>query len=192
MPSPSLRSQSVAVRLRARGFVLPVVLVMLVVMSTVVLLTIRRGTVDERLASNMASVVTMESGANYTLRFCERWIRRAIATGEAAAFPDRPAAVAATAAVPSWRDPTVWGRAELLPAEFSGRGVDEGRCLFEDAAAELVDSKQAGGLEEQPANGSAPIEYTFAKFRITAEARGAGPQGLRIARAQSELRIRTN
>lgn len=187
-----------AARLRARGFVLPVVLVMLVVMSTVVLLMIRRGTIDERLAANVASVVTMDTGTNYALRTCERWIRRS--TTGVILPPPTVAAALPTASAPLWRDATQWGSAAELPADFYGPGVDAARCLVEQGSAELVGAgAQPDGAGNDPFkefketnDNQMAIEYEFAKFRITAEASGPGRDGVRLARAQSEMRIRTN
>jgi Tfp pilus assembly protein PilX len=59
-------------RLRQRGIVLPVVLVMLLLMTITVLFLMRRGTVDERIAFNVREVVSLDSAAQYALRTCER------------------------------------------------------------------------------------------------------------------------
>ena len=59
-------------RLRARGIVLPVVLVMLLMMTVTVIFLMRRGTVDERIAFNVREVVSLDSAAQYALRTCER------------------------------------------------------------------------------------------------------------------------
>lgn len=179
--------------LRERGFVLPVVLVMLVVMSTVVLLMIRRGTVDERLAANVASVVTMDTGVNYALRTCERLIRTTISADPADKPNVRPA-LPATSATPLWRNPAEWtANAVVLPSDFYGPGVNAARCLIETADDELVGGEKGSDpLTKTPGN-QLDIEHEFAKFRITAEASGPGRDGGdRLARSQSEMRIRTN
>jgi Tfp pilus assembly protein PilX len=185
--------QRCAQALRERGFVLPVVLVMLVVMSTVVLLMIRRGTVDERLAANVASVVTMDTGVNYALRTCERWIRRS--TSGAILPPPSVAAAAATAATPPWRNPAEWtANAAVLPSDFYGPGISAARCLVEVANNELVGAGQDKfKWTYETAGNQLEVEYEFAKFRVTSEASGPGRDGGdRLARAQSEMRIRTN
>lgn len=191
---PTSEAASVATGLRARGFVLPVVLVMLVVMSTVVLLMIRRGTVDERLAANIASVVTAESGGNYALRTCERWVR-----ASRLGLIDPPPTVAPAAqgaATPTWRIAAQWANAAELPSDFYGPGVDRARCLVEAAPGDLMgngDTPQEKSELDKSTVNQLPTTYVFAKFRITAEAQVPGRDGgVRLARAQSEMRVKTN
>ena len=61
---------------RQSGIVLPVVLVVLVVVTTLVLTQVRRGTVDERLAGNWSRSISGETGAESTLRWCEMELQR--------------------------------------------------------------------------------------------------------------------
>jgi len=95
----------------SRGFVLPVVLVVLVVMTTVVLFNIRRGAVDERLATNVRQFVTMETAATYALRYSEIMLTVS-PPGRAAlpGLPDPPNVVAAPPSngPPAWRQWANW------------------------------------------------------------------------------------
>lgn len=204
---PSLRKTTL-VRYRGPddGFVLPVVLVMLVIMTTVVLFAMRRGTVDERLASNVRGLVTMDSAAAYVLRYCEARLLQS-PPGRLQTDPDLPppppvisappqGAAPAWRAVLNWRlnglnplaSTLVWSSAELNQAG-APEDVSRAECLIEDATAEL--EQEASGGENVRNNGpSLPAQYR--KYRITVEVEGPGPGGPRIARAQSELRMNPN
>ena len=177
---------------RARGIVLPVVLVMLVLMTIVVLFLTRRGVVDEQLAANVRGVVTMETAAQYVLRWCERWIWLSppgFAPAAGRPTPPRfmPAPVGGT---PAWRDGTNWANFGItLPAGALGASANlaGARCLIEDARGELAVAEVPSGQD-----GSLVLERTERKFRITAEVEGNGPNATRIARAQSEVRLDLN
>ena len=54
-----------------RGVILPIVLVVMMVVTTLVLTQVKRGTVDERLAGNWSRVVSGETAAESLLRMCE-------------------------------------------------------------------------------------------------------------------------
>jgi hypothetical protein len=191
-------------RVASRGFVLPVVLVMLVVMTTLVLFNMRRSVIDERLAANVRQVVSMETAATYALRYCEVMLTVS-PPGRAAlpGLPDPPRTVDAPpqgAPVPAWRDWTNWSitpvglpnplnRTVVIDASVLGADVERGECLFEDATDELV------FLNTTPtvANNAPDMPANWQKYRITAEVQGAAAPGqLRVARAQSELRISVN
>lgn len=185
----------------ARGFVLPVVLVMLVVMTTVVLFNMRRGAVDERLAGNARRVISMESAATYALRYCELMLTvsppgRVPLPG----LPNPPNTVVAPAqgaATPAWRDWTHWSITSMgVPNPLNttvvidptalGADIARGECLIEDASAELVLQNSTPGV----ANNAVEVPANWRKFRITVEVQGnAAPGELRLARAQSELRM---
>lgn len=185
----------------AHGFVLPVVLILLVVMTTVVLFNLRRGTVDERLAANVRQVISMDTAATYALRYCELMLTvsppgRTPPQG----LPNPPNTVPAPAqgaASPAWRDWSNWSVTALgLPNPISttvvidatvlGADVQRAECLIEDATSELV------FLNTTPtvANNASELPPNWQKYRITAEVQGvAGLGDVRIARAQSELRM---
>jgi Tfp pilus assembly protein PilX len=189
-----MTSRPLGERLTQRGFVLPVVLVMLVLMTTVVLYLMRRSTVDERMAANTRDVTTVDTAAQFALRFCELWLWTsppgvAPQTGR----PDPPRLVVAP--VPpdtaAWRDNTNWTNTSVglgaSTAEVQALlpGIDQARCLIEDATAELEIGSDVTGNRLTLAN-------TWRKYRITAEVQGPGSGSLRVARAQSEVRMNVN
>ena len=191
---------------RGRGIVLPVVLVMLVLMTVVVLFLTRRGAVDEILASNVRSVVTMETAAQYALRWCELWLWVSPpGIAPAAGIPNPPRVMGApvSTAANAWRDASNWpllsggsldplggsnDQSIVLPANVLGAAanVTNARCLIEDARGELDASEFTSG--------QAGLEFadTRRKYRLTSEVEGAGPSGLRFARSQSEVRMNLN
>ena len=178
---------------RVRGIVLPVVLVMLVLMTIVVLFLTRRGVVDEQLAANVRGVVTMETAAQYVLRWCERWIWLSPpGFAPAAGRPTPPRFMPAPAAgdPPAWRDNNNWTNAGItLPPGALGASANltGARCLIEDARGELAVAEVPSGQD-----GTLVLERTERKFRITAEVEGTGPNANRFARAQSEVRMDLN
>ena len=54
-----------------RGVILPIVLVVMMVVTTLVITQVRRATVDERLAGNWSRLVSGETAAESMLRLCE-------------------------------------------------------------------------------------------------------------------------
>ncbi|MFN7573129.1 MAG: PilX N-terminal domain-containing pilus assembly protein [Betaproteobacteria bacterium] len=185
---------------RRRGFVLPVVLVMLVVMTTVVLFSIRRATVDARLAGNDSRRTINDTSAEYVLRYCELWMATSL-PGETArsgywlppVVIDAPAATATAA----WRVAANWdGSSVSIHEDLRGPNIDSGECLIEDASAELVSASGANspnpsGNEPATDGGSGPGNDPdlFRKFRVTARAVGPAAGGNRVAHAQSEVRL---
>jgi Tfp pilus assembly protein PilX len=172
------------------GIVLPVVLVLLMVMSSIVMFTIRRATVDEQLARNVRDIVTMDTAAQYALRHCERWlwISPPGLTPEPG-MPNPPAVVPTVAAgnPAAWNQPAlVTASSNILPAaslgEQAGARISDGRCLIEDASNELqrMRTLDSGNLPSQP---------EWRKFRVTAIVTSPGAAGDRLARAQSEIRM---
>lgn len=173
---------------RGRGIVLPTVLIMIVMMTVVVLFLSRRGAVDERLASNVRGVVTMETAAQYALRWCELWLWVSPpGIAPAAGIPNPPVIMDAPAstATNAWRSADWAVQAVTLPADVLGTtaNVTRAQCLIEDARGELDMSTYEKG---QPG-----LEFadTRRKYRLTSEVEGTGPDGLRFARSQSEVRM---
>ncbi len=170
------------------GIVLPVVLVMLVLMTTVVLFMSRRGALDERLASNVRAVISIDTAAQYTLRWCELWLWVSPpGIAPVAGMPSPPQTVEATpgAANPMWRTATWSADAVALPND-AVLGANTAQCLFEDARNELVISPYSAG------QGGLPIESPRRKFRITAQVTSPGAYATVVARAQSEVSMNLN
>lgn len=171
-----------------RGIVLPVVLVMLLLMTVTVLFLMRRGTVDELLASNVRQVTTLDTAAQFALRSCERWLW--VSTPGFAprpGDPDPPEVVVAPAAASTaaWRDNANWTNRAVspLPAADLGDGIAAVNCLIEDASSELeLITNYTQGTSTSLTN-----EPNWRKYRVTAEVQGTGNT---VARSQVEVRMR--
>lgn len=61
---------------RQRGVVLPIVLVVMMVVTMLIVTQVRRGAVDERLASNWNRVISQQAATESLLRYCEARILR--------------------------------------------------------------------------------------------------------------------
>lgn len=185
--------------LRQRGIVLPVVLVMLVLMTSVVLYMMRRGAIDERMAANMRGNTTVDAAAAYTLRFCETALwQRPPGVEPAAGVTDNP--VPSVPAPPTgnpaaWQVDALWNDANLritLPNSLLGANmpdVTQAWCLIEDATPEL----DPAPIELASNVSGAPVQdNTLRKFRITAEVVAPGAGVDRVSRMQSEVRMYVN
>jgi Tfp pilus assembly protein PilX len=180
-----------------RGFVLPVVLVMLVLMTSVVLYLVRRGAIDERMAANMRGTTTLESAVAYTLRYCETMVWQAppgVAPPSGALW-NPPPTVTPEPGTTAWRVDANWAggtaRAISLPQEVLGANmpdVTRAQCLIEDATAEL-DAAMEMVTDTQ---NSMVQDSTLRKYRITAEVASPSQGFTRFARAQSEVRMNVN
>jgi hypothetical protein len=172
---------------RARGFVLPVVLVMLMVLTVVAALLIRRGTLDERMAAGTRATVTVDTAATYALRYCERWVL--LSPPGLEPLPGRPAPPQSVssppaAGPPAWRQPSLWSAAVTLNPSDLGAEVQSARCLIEEATGELET------MPTDPANNAGlRLEDNFRKYRLTVEVQGAGLWSGMVSHAQSELRV---
>ncbi len=178
-------------RVRARGIVLPVVLVMLVLMTTAVLFMTKRATIDERLAGNVRAIVTTETVANHILRYCELVLWH-FPPGVSNQSPPMMLAPPPTAPA-AWTNAANWVPAKTLsfPATELGAGVAEANCLIEDASAELNLVKPTN---DGPKDSISSSTIQWRKYRITAQAVGAADalSLAPVARAQSEVRMWIN
>lgn len=175
-----------------RGIVLPVVLVMLVLMTIVVLFVSRRGAIDERLAENIRSVVATDNMAQYALRRCEWWLWTSPPGKQLALGAPASLMVAnALGAQNNWTSADWSAQANTMPTTFMGwpptAGTPTARCLVEDASGELAPPMHASTT----GNGM-QAENTWRKFRLTAEVVTNLSGGVRVARAQSEVRMQIN
>ncbi|CAN5417718.1 hypothetical protein BH09PSE6_BH09PSE6_19060 [soil metagenome] len=133
---------------RQSGVVLPIVLVLLVVLTSLVLSQIRRGTVDQALSTNSRQYTLVESTAQSVLRWCES---RAL-KGAASGLPDDWVRLVTNPGIAgdpgAWRDPNNWTNfgntmtPEVLALfqnvnDSSGQAVASAQCLFEDASKTL-------------------------------------------------------
>jgi Tfp pilus assembly protein PilX len=167
------------------GIVLPVVLVVLVVVTTLVLTQVRRGTVDERLAANWSRQISGEAAAESTLRYCESELlldprQYDSAHGNVVVSRDN------TAPDPVWRDNALWAQVGAigltLAADLRPPGATSAACLIEDATAELNTCTTTGKQCQQ--------SY-WRKYRINAQVifPDATAFGNVVYRSQSEIRL---
>lgn len=170
---------------RQVGIVLPVVLVMLLLMTITVLLLMRRGTVDELLASNVRQITTLDTAAQFALRSCERWLwvsPPGIQPAAGAPTPPKVVVAPAAADTAAWRNSANAADWATLPAASFGAGVTAAACLFEDASAELEINVSNVSNTSTGLN----LDGTWRKYRITAEVQGNGNT---VGRAQAEVRM---
>jgi hypothetical protein len=166
------------------GIVLPVVLVVLVVVTTLVLTQVRRGTVDERLAANWSRVISGETAAESTLRWCEMEVR-----GEPR-FYDLVVLAADHVATPSWRS-NLWNQPDsilTIDANLRPPGATSAACIVENATEELGCNSTQG---QDDMGGTGCRSPYFRKYRITAQVifPDATALGNVVYRSQSEVRL---
>ena len=189
---------------RTRGFVLVVVLVLMVVMTGVVVYSVRRATLDDRMVGAMRDASFTLGAADSALRFCENWLWVAppgLPKPSGDNMPDPPATMTAPAATATaaWRVAANWTNSSVsLPDGHIDTNVTA-RCLIEDASAELVvlagnpKFDRLGGEAQFTAGGALQAQPDgWRKYRITAEvvSRPGGFGLARAARAQSEMRFK--
>ncbi|MEO8186268.1 MAG: hypothetical protein ABI580_02760 [Burkholderiaceae bacterium] len=179
---------------RMMGVVLPVVLVVLTILTGLVVTQIRRGAVDERLASNTRESVQLDSSVQTVLRWCEARITLAPQT-TGTVTPGTSLTVPAWAKTSANWNPGVTsldfsGGANLLP----GLNADPS-CVIENATCELYPPISPTGqvAASNPACiGAGELDPRWRKFRITARVATLAPDmigGNRFTFAQSELRL---
>lgn len=160
-----------------RGLVLPVVLILLVVVTTIVVAQMKRGLLDERLATSLRSNAVSDSAVQTVLRWCELRLTSAPLETLAIAAPVRTAM-----AVPAWRVAANWTAANTF--RFTGvflPGVNDNACLIERADGELAASISDTGFAADPSD-----RERWLKFRVTARVqRDSGGFDF----AQSEVRF---
>ncbi len=169
---------------RSRGVVLPVVLVVMMVVTMLVVTQIRRGTVDERLASNWARAIEGQTVAESLLRYCEadllaeRGAEAKNRRGKLLTENYKPA--------PAWRtgnlppDGVVTFAADVLPPGATAQ------CVVEDATSDLLPSNN-----QTRSGGAGPAIAELLKYRITVSLTmpDANLFGNSVYTVQSELRF---
>lgn len=124
--------------IRQRGVVLPIVLVVMMVVTMLIITQVRRGTVDERLASNWNRAISQQAAAESLLRYCEARILRA---DEVRLWRD-------VVRSENYKDPVdggsgpAWANVapgDVLPlaADILPQGATSGFCVVENASEEL-------------------------------------------------------
>ncbi len=175
----------------SRGFVLVVVLVLLMTLTALVSVQVRRATDGQAMTTNSADYMMGETAAQSVLRYCEA------AVMQSAGLPNSVRATTPGdrgADQPAWRDAGKWAASSVSFAVGATAfpGVADYSCLFEDATADLVPSLLGNDInnESQPAvaicNVQAGMSPRLCKYRITA--RVTLDRGRRI-HLQSEMRF---
>jgi hypothetical protein len=171
------------------GVVLPIVLVVMMVVTTLVLTQVRRGTVDERLAGNWSRAISGQTAAESLVRYCEA---RLFAGGyEQAKLWKRSANLPRSedfVGTPVWRSNLNANQfVTIEPSLLTPLGATAGRCVLEDATSELN-----GSVYPQDNNhGRSVVDPFLWKYRFTvivsfADATAFGDV---TYRAQSEVRF---
>jgi Tfp pilus assembly protein PilX len=148
-----------------KGVILPIVLVVMMVVTTLVLTQVKRGTVDERLAGNWSRLVSGETAAESLLRLCEhvvlnverdRWDNQYLSTY----FQNTPA----------WKTPL----AQLDPAKYKTftanvlpAGASGGTCIIENATSELNAIMDQGSDTEHSGTAGSGMNPNLRKYRFT-------------------------
>jgi hypothetical protein len=170
---------------RQAGVVLPIVLIVMMVVTMLIVTQVRRGTVDERLASNWNRAISQQAAAESLLRYCEARILR---SEEVRLWRDAVRSENFTTLTgPAWRNV---GPPDVLPlaADILPLGATGGFCVVENATEEL------GGntFQESTNAGSDGIrdpylwKYRFTLVVVFADASAFGSV---THRTQSEVRF---
>src|SRR4029453_6739831 len=169
---------------RQQGVILPIVLVVMMIVTTLVITQVRRGTVDERLAGNWSRAISGQTAAESVLRWCE-----SVVINTEPRLWDNVLPSQQFQATPAWRSninpnliKTVPNTVNDLPA-----GATNAICIIEDATTEL------GGDQFQANNdlGTYGVRDRYLrKFRFTTAVTfpEATVFGNVIYRSQSEVR----
>lgn len=148
-----------------RGVILPIVLVVMMVVTTLVITQVRRATVDERLAGNWSRLVSGETAAESMLRLCEhvvinverdRWDGKYQSTD----FVNSPAWQVPTAQL----DPT---KIKTLTQDILPPGATGGRCIIENATSELLAIENQGSDYDHSGTAGSGRNSNLRKYRFT-------------------------
>ncbi len=168
-----MKTRSIAKR--NSGFVLPVALIMLVIITGVVATQLQRALLDERMAANSRENIVADSAAQTMLRWCELQLTNdpeSVVTVEA---PNRSGTAA-------WKDASNWAAASTFTVTAASLpGVKSHGCLVENAGDELF-----GGISDSGDPADPTGRARWIKYRITARVERT-TDGFDYA--QSELRI---
>ena len=151
-----------------RGVILPIVLVVMMVVTTLVITQVRRATVDERLAGNWSRLVSGETASESMLRLCEhvvinverdRWDSKYQSTD----FVNTPAWQVPLAQL----DPTMikvltQDILDILPTRATA-----GRCIIENATSELLAVQDQGSDYEHSGTAGSGRNSNLRKYRFT-------------------------
>ena len=172
-----------------RGVILPIVLVVMMIVTTLVITQVKRGTVDERLAGNWSRVISGETAAESLLRLCEHATINVDWKYAKWWYPSTYFSI--TLNTPAWKVPL----AQLDPTKVKiftdtlPQGAT-GYCVIEDATSELGTVQNFTGENEQNQQQGAGKNANLMKHRFTTAvtfADGTAFGGVKYL-SQSEIR----
>ena len=130
---------------RQRGVILPIVLVVMMVVTTLVITHVRRGIVDERLASNWSSSISRQTATESVLRLCEL---RVLTVERHAWDTPLPSTQFNINGVPAWRSNVAANLKKTVPQADLPPGVSA-ECIIENATNELTPDVNLASSNEQ-------------------------------------------
>lgn len=168
-----------------RGVVLPIVLVVMMIVTTLVITHVRRGTVDERLAGNWSRLISNQTVADTVVRYCELVVLSKEMYGWDTLLPSAPFNVNGTAA---WKSNLAPNQIKTIPLADLPAGASGGTCIIENATSELELNRNQTGNSSQ--NSGSGIEPNMRKYRFTAAVTfpDSTAFGAVTFRSQSEVR----
>jgi Tfp pilus assembly protein PilX len=169
------------------GVILPIVLVVLMIVTTLVVTQVRRGTVDERLAGNWSRLVSGETASESLLRLCEHVVINVEYKHADWWLPSTN-----YANTPIWQVPfnTIDPARVKVFTNSLPAGATSGHCLIENATSELIELRDQGGDSEQSQQAGSGRNPYLRKHRFTSVvtfADGTAFGGVTY-RSQSEIR----
>jgi hypothetical protein len=163
MTTPGNGSALKAAR-RQRGVILPIVLVVMMIVTTLVITHVRRGIVDERLAANWSSSISNLTATESLLRLCELRVLTVERHGWDTILPSGQFNQANT---PAWKSVLAPNQYKTVPAASLPPGASSGICIIENATEELAPDVNFSGSNEQN-RGQSGVEPNLRKYRFTA------------------------
>jgi hypothetical protein len=147
-----------------RGVVLPIVLVVLMVVTTLVLTQVRRGTLDERLASNWSRSISGQTTAETVLRQCEAVVLQVERTWWDLKLPS---SLANNNGEPAWKSALDPAKIKTIPPADLPPGATSGICIIENATDELRPGDHYLGTAEASRGVAAGVDPSMRKTRFT-------------------------
>ena len=157
------------------GFVLPVSLILLVIITALVATQLQRALLDERMAANSRENIVADGAAQTVLRWCELQLTNSPDSVVTVVAPGRTAGSA-------WKQAVNWDPANSFTVTgVELPGIQSHACLVERADGELFSGISDSGDPADPGG-----RERWIKYRVTARVeRLAGG----FDQVQSELRL---
>jgi hypothetical protein len=146
-----------------RGVILPIVLVVMMVVTTLVITHVKRGIVDERLASNWSSAIASSTTTESILRMCELQVLALERHGRDNPLPSGQFNLSG---IPAWKSNLQVNQVKTVPPNELPPGVSGAFCIIENATEELAPDPNFLGNNEQNRNRSG-LEPNLRKYRFT-------------------------